>query len=161
MIFLLSNKIPLDTGVAFQEVQLLTKTVIGSTLSLQNLEPLVFLTSRNKVVNISDPTDLKSRPDDITFFRIRCVMNGSFIDKIVTTIPHLSFQFCLRLPQSIYDITAYTANLIKSLSVSYPPVTTTRSVNSCFSVTCIDVTINQSTPCPSTTSRVTFFSPAM
>ena len=155
VISLVSNELSLDTGVSFQEAQSVAKTIIISTLFIQNLEPLAFLTSRNKVVKISDPADLKSRPDDITFFRFRCVMNDSSVDNRFTTVPDLYFQFYMRFTQSIYDITADMANLIESLSVSNPPVTA-RSLNDCFSITGIDVNINYSIPPPSTTSTTTF-----
>ena len=158
---LVSNKFSLDTVATFQEDQLAAKIIIGFTLSIQNLEPLAFLISRNKVVKSSDPTNLKSRPDDIAFFRFICVMNSLSVNNRITTAPDLYFQFCMKLPRSIYEVTEDTANLIESLSVSNLPGSTVRSLNGCFSIAGIDTNIRQSTPPPSATSTTNLSSPAM
>ena len=68
VISLVSNEISLDTGAAFQEAQSVAKYVIENSLSITNLEPLAFLTSSGKLVNIDGVSDQKSRPEDIAFF---------------------------------------------------------------------------------------------
>ena len=97
VISLIYNKLPLDTGATCQKAHSAAKLIIGSTLSIHNQELLAFITSRNNVVKLSDPTDIKSRPEDITFFRFGCVVNSLSINNTATTVPDLSFHFCLKL----------------------------------------------------------------
>ena len=66
VISLVSNEPSVDTGAVFQED--VAKSTIDGSLSIANLEPLDFLTSSNKVVKIDDVSDLKNRPDIISFF---------------------------------------------------------------------------------------------
>ena len=70
VIFLVSNEFPLDTGSAFQEAESAVKLIIDSTLSVNHLEPLAFLTLKNKVVRVDEADGLKSRPEDSSFFYV-------------------------------------------------------------------------------------------
>ena len=120
LISMVSNVLPQDTGAAFQEAQSAAKMVMDNAILVSNLEPLVFLTLVGKVANIKDAIDLKSRPEDISFLRFNCVVNGAAIDSRVITVNPLSFQFSPKLPQYIYDITAYTATpVVKCVILLY------------------------------------------
>ena len=109
LIFMISNEFPQDTGASFQEAQSAAQIVVNNVLLVGNLEPLTFLTSTRKIANIEDGTKLKSRPEDISFLRSNCVVDGAAIDYRVTKVNPLSFQFCLKLLQCIYDVNANTA----------------------------------------------------
>ena len=97
VVSLVSNELPLDTGAAFQEAQSVTKKLMESCISIPYLEPLAFLTSAGKVKTIDNVSDLKSCPDDITFFKFRCTVEGSTMDCRIKNYSKLSFHFCLRL----------------------------------------------------------------
>ena len=88
-------------------------------------------------------------------------MDGSSVYKRVTTVPDLSFQFCMKLPQSIYDVAADTTNIITTPILLTPTFAIVRSLNYYFSTTGIDVTVQQSTPPTSSSSTANFPSPAM
>ena len=62
---MVSNELPQDTGAAFQESQSVARMVIDNALLVGNLEPIAFLTSTGKVINIEDAINLKNSPDDI------------------------------------------------------------------------------------------------
>ena len=132
LISMVSNVLPQDTGGAFQEAQSAAKMVMDNAILVSNLESSAFITSAGKVANIKDTIDLKSRPDNISFLRFNCVVDGAAIDSRVVTVNPLSFQFSLKLPQYIYDITADTAtpvvkvcitpvsnNVVKSLTAQF------------------------------------------
>ena len=79
--------------------------ITDKAFTIPHLEPLAFLTSSAKVVNFGDDIiDLSERPEDITFVRFRRVLDGSSLDKRVIHTHPLSFHFCLRLPQYLYDV---------------------------------------------------------
>ena len=56
------------------------------------------------MASMSDVTDLNSCFENIVYFRFRCMIDGESVDKQVTHGVPLSFQFCLKLSQHIYDI---------------------------------------------------------
>ena len=82
----------------------MSKFIADNDISINNLKPLAFVTSEYKVMNIDDAIDLKSRPEDISFFFFCCTMDGLFVNKRVTNENTLSFQVFLTLPRHIYDI---------------------------------------------------------
>ena len=90
VISLVSNELPLDTGPAFQEAESAVKMIVNSTLYINHLKPLAFLTSTGKGVKVDETEGLESRPEDITFFKFRCTMDSKSVDKRVTTVPDLS-----------------------------------------------------------------------
>ena len=100
---LVSSELPNDTGAAFQESANSAKLIVDSILNVGFLDPVAWLTSGGNDIKIPDPTDLSVRPPDIHFIRFRCQMNGSSVDARVSTVPDLSFYFCLKLPQSTYN----------------------------------------------------------
>ena len=100
---LVSSELPNDTGAAFQESANSAKMIVDSILNVGFLDPVAWLTSGGNDIKIPDPTDLSVRFPDIHFIRFRCQMNGSSVDARVSTVPDLSFYFCLKLPQSTYN----------------------------------------------------------
>ena len=90
---LVTNELPLDTGSCFQASQFAAKAIMEDMLKIGYLEPLAFMTSAGKVVQISDPDNLLKHPGDITFLRLRCTMDSKSQDKHVTTADTRSFQF--------------------------------------------------------------------
>ena len=73
---LVTNELPLDTGSCFQASQFAAKSVLEDMLKIGFLEPLAFMNSTGKVVQIDDPNDIMKRPEDITFLRLRCTTDG-------------------------------------------------------------------------------------
>ena len=73
---LVTNELPLDTGSCFQVSQFAAKSVLEDMLKIGFLEPLAFMNSTGKVVQIDDPNDIMKRPEDITFLRLRCTMDS-------------------------------------------------------------------------------------
>ena len=55
---------------------------------------------------------LKERPDDLTYFRFQCDLDGSEVDKRVTTAGEFNFQFRLRLPQHLFCVKDDTVETI-------------------------------------------------
>ena len=80
LISLTSDELPQDTSAAFQEAQSSAKTIIDTMLDVSNLEPLAFLTSSGKIAHVDDVDSLADRPTDISFIRLRCVLDGSKLD---------------------------------------------------------------------------------
>ena len=158
---LVSNELPLDTGSAFQASQSAAKFIMDGIMQVGFLEPIAFMTSTAKVVQIGDPDDLLQRPEDITFLQMLCTIDGESQDKRVTTADTLSFQFCLRLPQHELDVASKAFKLVSS-PVHQSPAGVSRSLGSCFSAaTTGGTTTGPSTPTGSTTSGTSFTSPAM
>ena len=91
IISLVSNEIPLDTGADYQESQSVSKAIIDDIISVNNLEPLEFLTAGSKLVHIADGGDLESRPENVAYVRFRCNMDGVTVDKRVTRGASLYF----------------------------------------------------------------------
>ena len=141
VMILVSNELPMDTGSTFQEAQYASKSIINQALLMEHLEPMAFLTSTGKTVNVDDVSNLKKRSDNINFRKFRSILNASALDKRVTHVPALLFNFCLKLPQYIYDVetddetstTASRCSISKSLATSFasvsgtPPSTPTTS----------------------------------
>ena len=90
---MVTNKIPIDGGAALQEAQSASKFIVESVLHPTFLDPVAFLTSAGNEAKLGDPTDLKSRPADITYVRFRCTMHGSAVDARVKNVAELSFHF--------------------------------------------------------------------
>ena len=128
-ISLVSDELPLDTWAAFQEAQLVVQTVIEHVTLIQNLEPLAFLTSTGKIVHIDDVNNLASRPEDITFIKVHSVVEVTHVDTRVRKGSILSVNFCLRLPQYIYDMINKTATIIKVSSILVPNATSDTSAS--------------------------------
>ena len=88
LISLVSDELPLDSGAAFQDPQTAAKSIVDKAVTYSNVESLAFLTSTTKIVNFgNDITDLAKRPEDITFLRFRCVLDGATLDKRVSHTP--------------------------------------------------------------------------
>ena len=104
VISLVSNELSLETGAEFQEAHFFVKSLMESCITIPYLEPLTFLNSAGKVKSIDNTSELGSRPDDITFFKLRCTVDGASVDKRIMSDCQSSFQFCLRLPQHTYDV---------------------------------------------------------
>ena len=83
------------------------------------------------MVGVEDATDLKNYPEDITYLRFSCLVDGASIDHRVITVNSLSFQFSLKLHQYIYDVDANTATPV--ITSQKPPVTNP-VVKSLFSI---------------------------
>ena len=132
LISMVSNVLPQDTGAAFQEAQSAAKMVMNNAILVSNLEPLVFLTLTGKVTNIKDASDLKRWPDDISFLRFNCVVDGAAIDSRVVTVNPLSFQFSLKLPQYIYDITVDTFTPVVKVCITHVPNNVAKSLTNQF-----------------------------
>ena len=100
-------------------------------LSIQHPDPVAFLTTQNDTVNIGDPDGLVNRPDNISFIKFSCTMDGDSHDARVTQADTLSYQVCLCLPHHLLDVAT------KSVSVVSVPISTTRKlVVSCLLGAC-------------------------
>ena len=162
-IALVSGEIPQDTGVAFHEAQSSAQVIVDKAILIDNLEPVTFLTSTGNVAIIDDVTDLKSRSEDITFLRFNCVVNSSVIDYRATIFKPFSFQFCLKLPQYIYDIGKCTATPVAK-ATSLPVINpVSASLSNLFQAndTPPSTPINQSIGTTTISSTGGFSSPAM
>ena len=112
---LIANEVPMDTGAAFQEAQAATTKIMDEVFNVDNLHPSAFLNSDGKTVKFTPTVGLKERPDDLTYFRFQCDLDGSEVDKRVTTAGEFNFQFCLRLPQHLFCVKDDT---VETISVS-------------------------------------------
>ena len=100
-------------------------------LKIGFLEPLASMNSTGKVVQIDDPNDIVKRPEDITFLRLCCTMDGESQDKRITTVNTLSFQFCLRFPHHELDVLTQKFTLL-STPMSKRKCGVSRSLSACF-----------------------------
>ena len=101
---LVANEIPMDTGAAFQEAQSASKRITGDVFNIENLNPSAFLNSDGKNVKFTPTIRLSERPEDLTYFRFQCDLDGSELDRRVTTAGEFSFQFCLKFPKHLFHI---------------------------------------------------------
>ena len=106
--------------------------VMDNALLVSNLEHLVLLTSTGKIAKIDDAINLKCRPEDNFFLRFNCVVDGTEIDSRVITVNPLSFQFSLKLPQYIYNVTVNTATLVVKVCITPAPSTVAKSLTNLF-----------------------------
>ena len=106
-------------------------------LSIQHLGLVAVLTTQNDTVDTGDHDNLVNRPDNISFIKFSCTIDGSSQDIRVTQAETLSFQFCHRLPQHLFDVAAET---VSEISV---PISTTRKLGAsrllgaCFASTAL------------------------
>ena len=128
---MVSNEIPQDTGAAFQESQSAAQVVTDNALLVGNLEPLDFLISMGKVTNIEDASNLKIRPEDISFLRLSYVVDGVAIDNRVTKFNLLSFQFCPEMLQYIYDVEENTVTPVVNAKMT-PAASTVATPLTCL-----------------------------
>ena len=129
---MVSNELPQDTGASFQEFQSAAQILLDNALLLGNLELLAFLTLVDKVAHIDNATILKSRPEDISFLRFNCVVDGATIDSRITAVNPLLFQFYLKLPQYIYNVSADTATPVLKASNTPAPSSIAKSLTNFF-----------------------------
>ena len=104
VISLVSNKLPIDTGAAFQESQEVAKMVMGSALRVENLHPSAFLNSEGKQLKFHPAAMLAERPEDLSYFRFQCELDGLTLDRRVIDTGEFSIQFCLALPQHLFHV---------------------------------------------------------
>jgi hypothetical protein len=112
---LIAKEIPMDTGAAFQEAQAAAKVVTDNVFNIDNLHPNAFLNSNGKMLKFAPTVELSERPEDLTFFRFQCDLDGQEVDKRVTMAGDFSFQFCWRLPQHLFNV---TDNTVEDISLS-------------------------------------------
>ena len=112
---LITKEIPMDTGADFQEAQVAAKMIIDNVFNIANLNPNAFLNSDGKTLKFAPTGNLSERPEDLTFFRFQCDLDGHDIDRRVMTAGEFSFQFCLRLPQHLLNL---ADNTIEDISMS-------------------------------------------
>ena len=103
----------MDTGAAFQEAQVAAKVITDNVFNIANLNPNAFLNSDGKTLKFAPTADLSERPEDLTFFRFQCDLDGHDIDRRVMTAGEFSFQFCLRLPQHLLNLADNTVEDIR------------------------------------------------
>ena len=101
---LVANKIPMDTGAAFQEAQSASKRITGDVFNIVNLNPSMFLNSDGKNIKFTPTIKIAERPEDLTYICFQCDLDGSELDRRVTTAREFSFQFCLKFPKHLFHI---------------------------------------------------------
>ena len=104
--------LPIETTAAFEEAMTVERRIENAATDVNHLDPVAFLDSNGKVVEISG-TEPADRPADIRYVRLTCTISGTNIDDRITQ-GKFSTDFCLKLPQSrrnihTGEITALTA----------------------------------------------------
>jgi len=107
VIALVSNELPIDTGAAFQESQEVAKMVTRSALRVENLHPSAFLNSEGKQLKFHPAAKLAERPEDLSYFRFQCELDGLTLDRRVINAGEFSIQFCLALPQHLFHVNLF------------------------------------------------------
>ena len=79
------------------------------------------------------------------FFRFQRVLNDSSINTHVTNAYVLSYQFCIKLPQHLYNVDNNTAQPVTATVGPTQSSTTTWSLGSFFSTSNLAVTIPPTT----------------
>ena len=152
IIAFVGNEIHIDTDAFYQEAQSASKLIANSLLNPMFLDPVEFLKSDGDEAEIGDPSDKTQRPVDITYARFRCTMHGSSIDPRVINAPDLSFNFCRRLPQHIYDDTTSIVTLIANSPRIPTSSTTARALGAWFDVIASILTKSPGVTSPNGTS---------
>ena len=112
---LIAMEIPMDTGAAFQEAQAASKVVMDHVYNIGNLNPSAFLNSDGKTLKFAPTAKLSERPEDLTFFRFQCDLDGREIDNRIMMAGDISFKFCLRLPQHLLNV---VKNTVEDISIT-------------------------------------------
>jgi len=106
----------MDTGTAFQEAQAgASKVVMNNVYNIGNLNPSTFLNSDGKTLKFAPTKELSERPEDLTFFRFQCDLDGREIDNRIMMAGDISFQFCHRLPPHLLNV---VNNTVEDISVT-------------------------------------------
>ena len=102
LISVISQEIPIDVTTAFMESTLVKEKIMSSMTDIGNLAGLAFLHSDGKKAKNLASCDLKDRISDLNYIKLGCSLDGSAVDTRVCQSP-IDFQFCLKLPQSLYN----------------------------------------------------------
>ena len=102
LISVISQEIPIDVTTAFMESTRVKEKIIGSMTDISNLSGLAFLHSDGKKAKNLTSCDVKDRVADLAYIHLICTLDGKETDARVCQAP-IDFQYCLKLPQSLYD----------------------------------------------------------
>ena len=128
IISFVGDELPLDSIAALQEAGNRSMELNKSIFDVNNLTPSAFLSFTGKVLPLDDFNDLDKRPENVSFFRVKCDLQGHQFDPRITTAGDFSFQFCLRLPLHEYDPTSKVYTTISS-PLSVASAMTTMSIS--------------------------------
>ena len=123
LISVVSQEIPINVTTAFMELIRVKEKIMASTTDISNLTGLAFLYSDGKKAKNLASCDFKNRVGDLTYIKSGCTLDGSAIYTRVYQSP-IDFQYCFRLPESIYDPSKSTVVLISSPKHKPKQVTT-------------------------------------
>jgi hypothetical protein len=99
LISALRGQLPISTGNAYAESLAVRQKVVKLVTSIDSLQGVEFLSS-DGASKIFGSADVNLRPTDLMYFKFTCMLDGKGTDAAVKQDP-LSFQFCLRLPQTL------------------------------------------------------------
>ena len=103
--------------------------IMDSMTDINNLVGLAFLHSDGKKAKNLASCDLKDRLIDLTYIKLGCTLDGSMVDTRVCQSP-IDFQYCLKLPQSLYDTGTGSVVPISSPKRVTKDMTQTQSLSS-------------------------------
>jgi len=126
LIAIISYEMPIDVTVTLMEGTMVKNAAIAGMTNTLNLAGLVFLrSSGQRSKNLSSKL-LKYRITNLPYIKLVCCLADKTLDAHIEQSP-IHIQFCLRLPQSLYDestghITPLKSPIlrIKSHSLSFP-----------------------------------------
>ena len=95
----MSNTIPTETAAAYEEARTVSKVVEGATTKAEYLDGIGCLNGRVNPMT-AFPKAAEKRPEDITYLKVLCNLDGPEIDERILQEP-FEFQFCLKLSQSM------------------------------------------------------------
>jgi len=99
---IISQKIPIDVTAAHMESTRIKNKVIASVTNVENLSGTAFLLGSGQKDKDLESCELKHRIADLSYIKVVCYLDGKMNDKRIKQ-PVVNVQFCLKLPQSLYD----------------------------------------------------------
>jgi len=99
---IMSQEMPADVTEACMESTRCKEKIIASMTDVNNLSGLDFLHSNSHKSKNLACYNKKDRYVNVTYIKLGCCIDGRHIIQHITQAP-VNFQFCLKLPQSLYD----------------------------------------------------------
>lgn len=106
-------EMPIDITVVFMEPSKAKDDIISRITSIINLSGITFLHSSGNEAKYLGSEKINECIADLVYIKLFCHIDGKYMDVYILQAA-IDVQFCLKLPQSLYDFS--TDNIV-------PPIT--------------------------------------
>ena len=104
LMMFVGTKLPIETSLALTEAEAVGQVIRDSILSIDNLHGLGFFDSSMDRLETEISEDLDKRKEGLFYARFASEIYGPSIDKRINKDRYLHLEFCLKLPQTKYDV---------------------------------------------------------